>query len=191
MQCAGWATKSVAVFVDTFSSTGHIRLTQLSISAWFCRCFTDLSPEPADLVSAEFLWAALDCPGAFAFPEPAQGAVLLGELQVALLGDVSVDERCVLVAYEVPITVASTTRPRHCSVRRGPVLALGSAFGSRLTKPLQRATSNKVLQLMWHSSAQSIRGTVRHLTQVLQRLSAACATQLSAGSVRCHGATRG
>ncbi len=101
MQCADWATKSVAVFVDTFSSTGHIRLTQLSLSAWFCRCFTDLSPEPADLVSAEFLWAALDCPGAFAFPEPAQGAVLLGELQVALLGDVSVDERCVLVAYEV------------------------------------------------------------------------------------------
>jgi hypothetical protein len=53
------------------------------------------------LVSAEFLWAALDCPGAYAFPEPAQGVVLLGELQVALLGDVSVDERCVLVAYEL------------------------------------------------------------------------------------------
>lgn len=53
------------------------------------------------LVSAEFLWAALDCPGAFAFPEPAQGVVLLGELQVDLLGDVSVDERCVLVAYEL------------------------------------------------------------------------------------------
>ncbi len=53
------------------------------------------------LVSAEFLWAALDCPGAYAFPEPAQGAVLLGELQVVLLGDVSVDERCVLVAYEL------------------------------------------------------------------------------------------
>lgn len=53
------------------------------------------------LVSAEFLWAALDCPGAFAFPEPAQGVVLLGEFQVDLLGDVSVDERCVLVAYEL------------------------------------------------------------------------------------------
>jgi hypothetical protein len=53
------------------------------------------------LVSPEFLWAALDCPGAFAFPEPAEGAVLLGELQVALFGDLSVDERCVLVAWQL------------------------------------------------------------------------------------------
>jgi hypothetical protein len=52
-------------------------------------------------VSAEFQWAALDCPGAFAFPSPAEGAIVLGELQVELLGDVSVGERCVLVAWEL------------------------------------------------------------------------------------------
>jgi hypothetical protein len=52
-------------------------------------------------VSPEFVWAALDCPGGFAFPEPAEGAVLLGELQVAITGDVSVDERCVLVGWEL------------------------------------------------------------------------------------------
>ena len=53
------------------------------------------------LVSPEVLWAALDCPGAFAFPEPAEGAVLLGELQVKLSGEVSVGERCVLVAWKL------------------------------------------------------------------------------------------
>jgi hypothetical protein len=53
------------------------------------------------LVAPEFLWAALDCPGAFAFVEPPRGAVLLGELQVELLGDVSVHERCVLAAWEL------------------------------------------------------------------------------------------
>lgn len=52
-------------------------------------------------VPAEFLWAALDCPGAFAFPEPREAAVLLGELQVALTGHVSAGERCVLVAWEL------------------------------------------------------------------------------------------
>ena len=52
-------------------------------------------------VSPEFLWAALDCPGAFAFPKPTKGGVLLGELQVELLGEVAVGERCVLVAWEL------------------------------------------------------------------------------------------
>jgi hypothetical protein len=52
-------------------------------------------------VSPEFLWAALDCPGAFAFPMPAEEAVLLGKLQVELLGRVAAGERCVLVAWEL------------------------------------------------------------------------------------------
>ena len=52
-------------------------------------------------VSPEFLWAALDCPGAFALTMPTEGAVLLGELQVELLGEVAPGERCVLVAWEL------------------------------------------------------------------------------------------
>ncbi len=52
-------------------------------------------------VSPEFLWAALDCPGAFAFPMPKDGAVLLGELRVELLGEVAAGERRVLVAWEL------------------------------------------------------------------------------------------
>jgi len=53
------------------------------------------------LVSSEFLWAALDCPGAYTFPPPAEGAILLGQLQVQLLGDVAVGEHCVLVAWQI------------------------------------------------------------------------------------------
>jgi hypothetical protein len=62
----------------------------------------DPSLAPASgLVRPEFLWAALDCPGAFAFPEPHEGVVLLGQLQVTLFGEVTVSERCVLVAWEL------------------------------------------------------------------------------------------
>jgi hypothetical protein len=53
-----------------------------------------------DVVDSVFLWSALDCPGGFTF-DPGDGAVLLGELQVALYGDVSVGEHCVLAAWEI------------------------------------------------------------------------------------------
>ncbi len=56
---------------------------------------------PDGRVRPEFLWSALDCPGGFSFAEPAEGAILLGELQVALSGPVSVGERCVLVAHQI------------------------------------------------------------------------------------------
>ena len=52
-------------------------------------------------VAPEFIWAALDCPGAFAFQVPAAGGMLLGELQVQLLGEVAAGERCVIVASEL------------------------------------------------------------------------------------------
>ena len=52
-------------------------------------------------VAAEFQWAALDCPGAFSFPEPGTGVLLLGELTAQLFGTVCVDEPCVVVAWEL------------------------------------------------------------------------------------------
>lgn len=52
-------------------------------------------------VANEFLWAALDCPGAFSFPEPEVGRILLGELTVALQGEVAIGERCVLTAWQL------------------------------------------------------------------------------------------
>jgi len=53
------------------------------------------------VVAPEFVWSALDCPGGFAFPAPASGAMLLGEIAVELAGTVSAGERCVLLAWEV------------------------------------------------------------------------------------------
>lgn len=53
------------------------------------------------LVAPEFLWAALDCPGAFSFPEPLHSALLLGELAVSIEGSVAPGERCVLIGWEI------------------------------------------------------------------------------------------
>ena len=52
-------------------------------------------------ISDEFVWAALDCPGAFAFPQPKGKVILLGEMKVSLSGKVSVDERCVLTSWRI------------------------------------------------------------------------------------------
>ncbi len=86
-------------------------------------------------VSPEFLWAVLDCPGAFTFPQPAGEAILLGELQAELFGDVSVGERCVLVAWQI----ASHGRKHHTATalfgESGTCRALGLA--TFLTVPEQ------------------------------------------------------
>lgn len=62
----------------------------------------DASLAGADgVVAPEFVWSALDCPGAFSFPPPEGRAVLLGELAVACHGTVTVDEACVVVGWEI------------------------------------------------------------------------------------------
>lgn len=57
--------------------------------------------DSSGFVAPEFIWAALDCPGAYAFPEPRSGALLLGELAVAIKGPVSAGEKCVLIGWEI------------------------------------------------------------------------------------------
>lgn len=52
-------------------------------------------------VAPEYIWAALDCPGAYAFPEPKSGALLLGELAVSIVKPVSAGEKCVLIGWEI------------------------------------------------------------------------------------------
>ena len=52
-------------------------------------------------VAAEYLWSVLDCPGAYAFPEPDSGAILLGELAVAINSPVLPGEKCVLIGWEI------------------------------------------------------------------------------------------
>lgn len=51
-------------------------------------------------VRSEFLWAALDCPGAFTrYPLPEGVALVLGELAVEQVGTLDAGERCVLTAW--------------------------------------------------------------------------------------------
>jgi len=52
-------------------------------------------------VAPEFLWAVLDCPGAYSFPEPEKGAILLGELCVDIRGAVAPGEKCVVIGWEI------------------------------------------------------------------------------------------
>jgi hypothetical protein len=52
-------------------------------------------------IADEFIWAALDCPGAYSFAEPADGTILLGELAVSIKDKVSPGEECVLIGWEI------------------------------------------------------------------------------------------
>lgn len=52
-------------------------------------------------VRPEFVWAALDCPGCFSFPQPEGRVLLLGELSAHLEGPVRSGERCVVIGWEI------------------------------------------------------------------------------------------
>lgn len=54
-------------------------------------------------VAPEFLWAALDCAGAFAVVPSGDKFILLGELCAQLYSDVAVGEKCVVVAWPLGI----------------------------------------------------------------------------------------
>lgn len=56
------------------------------------------------MVRSEYLWAALDCPGAHSFAHERDRAVVLGELGVRLFGSVRAGERCVVVGWEIEAT---------------------------------------------------------------------------------------
>ena len=56
---------------------------------------------PSGNIESEYIWAVLDCPGAYAFPEPATGAILLGELAVDIQEPVVAGEKCVVIGWEI------------------------------------------------------------------------------------------
>jgi hypothetical protein len=60
--------------------------------------------DDAGSVRREFLWAALDCTGAFALlPVPPGRAIVLGELCARIDAGVAVDEKCVTVGWTLRI----------------------------------------------------------------------------------------
>jgi hypothetical protein len=54
-----------------------------------------------DWVRPEFLWAVLDCPGGFAFPEPSEGTILLGQLTVAVKQPAGISQRYTIIGWEI------------------------------------------------------------------------------------------
>lgn len=54
-------------------------------------------------VAPEFIWAALDCPGCFAFTLPPDRTFLLGELSVERRSEVAIGERCVALGWELGV----------------------------------------------------------------------------------------
>ena len=56
---------------------------------------------PDGATRAEFLWAALDCTGAFAVNEPPRGLALLGRLAARIVGRVPVGEACVVMGWSL------------------------------------------------------------------------------------------
>jgi len=52
-------------------------------------------------VATEFVWAALDCPGAFSFNETAKGSILLGELAARIDGTLRVDEEYIVTGWQI------------------------------------------------------------------------------------------
>jgi hypothetical protein len=60
--------------------------------------------DPTGAVRSEFLWAALDCPGAFATTAAMKEApAVLGELCASLVGGLKAGEECVVVAWPLEI----------------------------------------------------------------------------------------
>jgi len=55
--------------------------------------------DDAGVVAPEFLWAALDCAGAFAVNEPPRGLALLGRIAARVAGRVAVGEPCIVVGW--------------------------------------------------------------------------------------------
>jgi hypothetical protein len=53
------------------------------------------------LVRHEFIWAALDCPGAFAAMREIPRTIVLGKLAVAILKDVKADARCIVIGWNM------------------------------------------------------------------------------------------
>ena len=51
-------------------------------------------------VRPEFVWAALDCPGAFSFPQIENGVVVAGEISASIGEDVMIGQRHIVVGWK-------------------------------------------------------------------------------------------
>jgi hypothetical protein len=73
--------------------------------------------DEAGSVAPEFLWAALDCAGAFAVNEPPRGLALLGRIAAKIERAVRAGDRLVVVAW--PIALADRRLVAGTAIERG------------------------------------------------------------------------
>lgn len=59
-----------------------------------------LRSDSDDALEDAFVWAALDCPGAFSFPQ-VRGVALLGEMNARIFGPVRIGEPCVVISWSL------------------------------------------------------------------------------------------
>lgn len=82
----------------------------------------------SDRVQDEYLWAALDCPGAFAvMPVPAGRALVLGELSVRIDERIAVGEPCIVIGWPLQIDGRKRIAGSALFSRAGTLVAVGRA----------------------------------------------------------------
>lgn len=64
----------------------------------------------AGLIRPEFMWAALDCPGAFALMADEKLTVVLGRMTTEIKGTIKAEESCIITAW----VIQSEGRKHHC-----------------------------------------------------------------------------
>lgn len=89
----------------------------------------DLSlADGSGMVAVEFLWAALDCPSAFAFlPLPDGKRVVLGELSARIESAVSPSEKCVVTGWHIGVEGKKYFAGSAIFGESGSVIAVGRA----------------------------------------------------------------
>jgi hypothetical protein len=88
-------------------------------------------------VLPEFLWAALDCPGAFTwYPLPAATAIVLGELSASIVEPVQAGEPCVVLGW--PIGAEGRKRLSGTAIYNGQGRLVAKARAVWIEVPLQR-----------------------------------------------------
>jgi hypothetical protein len=92
-------------------------------------------------VAPEFLWAALDCAGAFAVNEPPRGLALLGRMAAKIERAVTAGDRLVVVAW--PIALADRRLVAGTAIYRsdGTVCAVARSTWVLIRQPAQLGQS--------------------------------------------------
>jgi len=94
-------------------------------------------------VSPEFLWAALDCAGAFAVLPAGSDPILLGELSARLDSDVVIGEECVVVAW--PLGIEGRKRYAGTAIYSGSNAPVAVARATWIEIPAARSGDSPVI----------------------------------------------